>query len=313
MNERKESLEERLAAADFSDRSAIRYSLRRELLDRIARNDPGGGRSRPQWGRFEMFKRPMPAFGLGIFVAALALVLAHPDGRAALAKLPGLLHIGEHTGIFTESQFSSAQLDSLLAASDVSQEKGQSVFQATPYGGWGSTVPPGGDPFIKEVCSLSLAAGMVDHPLLVPTYFHPLLPDRLRFQKAVIMPNGSTMLYFGVGHLETVLMLTSVANGGMVSYMESATTIAEDGSKETTYVQPELEELEVDGRTVTWLKHSEGARWNLGGIAVTKTDTEIGRFLWEQEGWSCALNGKFLTKDEGLKIIASLRTFSVER
>ncbi|MBM4202070.1 MAG: hypothetical protein FJ189_12400 [Gammaproteobacteria bacterium] len=309
MNDRERPLEERLAAMDFSDQSAVRASLRKALLERLVRDEPQAGRTRPTSGRMDMLKRPVPAFGMGVLAAVLLLTLAHPDGRAALARLPGLLHIGEHTAIITEKLFSDAQMDSLVAASDIEQARGERVFQNTPYGGWGGPVPAGREPIIKEVCSLGVAAGLVDFPLLVPTYFHEQLPARLRFQKVVIMPTGSAMLYFGVGRLETVLLLTPVGENGMVTSSESVTTTNADGSMTTRIVQPELEEMQVAGRTVVWQKHSEGARRNLGGAAVAKPEVEIGRFHWEQDGLSCVLNGKFLTRDEGIRIIESLKRY----
>lgn len=309
MIDRDRPLEERLAAMQFSDQSAVRASLRRELLERLVREESGAGRARPFLGRMDMWKRPAPAFGLGVLAAVLLLTLAHPDGRAALARLPGLLHIGEHTTIVTEKMFSDAQMDSLVAASDIRRARGEWVFQNTPYGGWGGPVPAGREPVIREVCSLGVAAGLVDYPLLVPTYFNEKLPDRLRFQKVVIMPTGSAMLYFGVGRLETVLHLTAVGENGMVTSTESVTTKNADGTLTTRIVQPELEEMQVAGRTVVWQKHSEGARRNRGGAAVANPEVEIGRFHWEQDGLSCVLDGLFLTRDEGIRIIESLKKY----
>lgn len=307
MNGSQKSLEERLAAVDFGGQSARRERLRRDLLARLARQDCGKEGVRPARGGVALFRRPLPAFGLGILLAAVSLTLLSPEGRAALAKLPGLLQVGPHTAIVTGEQFSAVQLDSLLAAADARQEKGEWVVQTTPYGNWGSDVPRGGDAFIKEACSLRVAAGLVNYPLLVPTYFNEQIPVRLRFQKAVVMPGGSVRLYFGIGSLETVLQLTPVGESGMITHSESVTISTADGTRALTLVQPELEELQIAGRTVFWQKHSAGVRRNLGGRAVKDTETEIGRFLWEQDGLSCMLNGKFLTKEEGLQIIASLR------
>lgn len=309
MNDGKRSLEERLAATDFSDQSRIRDDLRRDLMRRIAREDREAGSTRSLRGRFEMFRRPIPAFGLGVLAAALLLTLAHPDGRAALAKLPGLLHIGEHTAYDTEKHFSDAQLDSLVSALDVQQQKGEQITQVTPYGGWGGAVPEGGDPYIKEVHSLPIAAGLVDYPLLVPTYFNEKLPPRLRFQKVDVFPDGQSVLYFGVGWMETVIHLIPVGEQGMVSFMETIATRDQNGQMTYTMVEPELQEMQVAGRKVVWKKHDEGARRNLGGVAVERTDVEIGRFLWEQDGLSCVLDGKFLTKEEGVRIIESLTRY----
>lgn len=312
MNDRERPLEERLAAMDFSDHSAVRASLRRDLLERLAREEPRAGRARTTMGRLEMWKRPAPAFGLGVLAAVLLLTLAHPDGRAALARLPGLLHVGEHTALVTEKVFSDAQMDSLVAVSDLDRARGAWVYQDTPYGGWGGPVPEGREPVIREVCSLGVAARLVDFPLLVPTYFHEKLPARLRFQKVVIMPTGSAMLYFGVGRLETMLHLTPVGEGSLVTSSESVTTMNADGTLTTRIVQPELEEMQVAGRTVVWQKHSEGSRRNRGGAAVAQPEVEIGRFHWEQDGLSCVLDGLFLTRDEGIRIIESLKKYGTD-
>ncbi len=309
MNGPRDSLEKRLAATDFSDASAIRDELRRDLLLRVARDHRGAGPARPPRGRFAMFRRPVPAFGLGVLAAALALTLALPEGRAALARLPGLLRIGEHTAIVTERRFSDVQLDSLVGAFNVQQERGQVVSLDTPYGGFGAAVPEGGDPYIKEVCSLSVAAGLVDHPLLVPTYYNERIPATMRFQKAMILPDGMTVLYFGFGSLETVLELVPLSESTLVSSSECTATVGPDGKLVTTLVQPVIEEMAVGGRKVVWQVHSEGSRHNLGGLAVKKTDVEIGRFRWEQDGLSCVLDGKFLTKEEGIRILESLKVY----
>ncbi|MEN8008227.1 MAG: hypothetical protein ABFS42_14495 [Candidatus Krumholzibacteriota bacterium] len=308
MNDERKPLERRLAEADFSDQSVVRETLGRELQRRIDDRETDMNKRYSFPRRFDMFiRRPVPAFGLGIFVALAVLLVAHPDGRAALAKLTHLFQVGEHTYIHEAPGWSDAQLDSVLMYMDERREKGETVFQMTPYGGYGGGVPQGADPYIKEVGSLSLAAGMTDYPLLVPTYFNERIPPRLRFQKAVILPDGSTMLYFGVGPLETMISLARVGGDRSVGYTESRTEIAEDGTRTTVSVTPELEEIEVAGKQVVWQVHSEGMRQNLGGLAVKIPDKVIGRFLWEQDGLSCSLNGKFLTKEEGIKIIESLR------
>lgn len=260
-----------------------------------------------------MLGRPMPAFGLGIVVAATTLTLAHPDGRAALARLPGLLHIGDHTAIVTEGYFTSAQLDSVLAAADLARDRGEIVTLNTPYGGWCGVVPQGKEPCIKEVCSLRLARGLVDSPLLVPTYFHEALPAGFRFQKADVMPAGEVLLYFGVGPLETVLFLSPVGGARSMTYASSDATVSADGRQESTVVPPEVDELLIAGRHVIWQKHDEDTRRARGGLAVAIPDSVIGRFLWEQDGLSCLLDGMFLTRHEGIKIIESLHTYESRR
>ena len=122
------------------------------------------------------------------------------------------------------------------------------------------------------------------------------------------MPNGSIILTLGIGPYETMLMQTPVGEGKSMGHGTSTTITGSDGTRITTGVAPNLEEIEIDGAKVTWMIHDEGTRRNLGKWAAKKTDTVIGKFIWENDGVSYVLNGKLLTKDEGIKIIESLQS-----
>ena len=74
-----------------------------------------------------------------------------------------------------------------------------------------------------------------------------------------------------------------------------------------------MEEIEIDGYHVTWMIHDEGFRKRLGKWAAKETDTIIGRFIWEKDGVSYVLDGRLLTKEEGVKIIESLRPARLEK
>lgn len=253
-----------------------------------------------------MFRKPIPAFSLGIVLTLAVLGMTHPGTKAALAKLQAFFKIGEHTYINEIPALSTAAWDSILTYSDESQERGETYFLYSVYGGMGGAVPPGEDPFVKQVTSLTLAAGLVDYRLPVPTYFDKRIPPRLRFQKAQIMPGGGSMLYFGIGPLETVITCMPVGPERTVGYSESVSTVDKDGVRTMTNVPPDLEELEIDGKQVFFQVHSEGVRRNLGGWSVKFPEKVIGKFLWEDGGLSLTLDGKFLTKEEGIKIIESL-------
>ena len=260
-----------------------------------------------------MFRKPIPAFSLGIFVALAVVALAHPDTQAALSKFLKIFQVGDSTYVYQQGTMGEAAIDSILAASDQNLEKGKSYFLHNVYGGFGGNVPEGADPFIKQTASLSVAAGLVDFPLQVQTYFNDKIPARMRFQKAEIMPNGSALLYFGFGPFETMLMQTPVGDGNTMGFGAGTFTSTAGGVKSMTGIAPSLEEIEIDGQQVTWMIHDEGTRYNLGKWAVKKTETIIGRFIWEKDGVSFILDGRLLTKEEGVKIIESLRPARLEK
>lgn len=260
-----------------------------------------------------MFRKPIPAFSLGIFVALAIVALAHPDTQAALSKFFKSFQVGENTYVHQFGTVEQAYVDSVIAAGNEKVENGEMYFHRNFYGGYGGLVPEDADPFIKQTASLSLAAGLIDFPLQVPTYFNDKIPAMLRFQKAEIMPNGSAFLYFGIGRFETVLMQTPVGDGRSMGYGASTSTVSEDGVKSVTGVAPNMEEVEIDGQKVTWMIHNEGMRNKRGEWADKNPDTIIGSFIWENGGVSYQLDGRMLTKEEGVKIIESLRPIGQEK
>lgn len=307
------SLERRLAELDFSDQSLIRDSLGRELTEKSGLRPGVTGRTSHGNRRWKMFRKPIPAFSLGIFVALAVVALAHPDTQAALSKFLKIFQVGDSTYVYQHGTMGQAAIDSILATSDQNLEKGESYFLHNVYGGFGGNVPRGADPFIKQTASLSLAAGLVDFPLQVQTYFNDKIPARLRFQKAEVLPNGSAILYFGIGPFETMLMQTPVGEGKTMGFGSTKSTTTADGVKSVIGIAPNMEEIEIDGHIATWMIHDEGTRRRLGKWAAKETDTIIGRFIWEKDGVSYILDGRLLTKEEGIKIIESLRSARLEK
>lgn len=303
----KTSLEQRLADLDFSDQSRIKESLGRELAQEQFRRLHQPQISERENRRWNMFRKPVPAFALGILVALAFLAVAHPEGRAALSKIGKFFQLGDNTVFHQQEDYNEAVMDSILASSDKEIEKGEMYFLHNIYGGFGGAVPEGADPYIKQVGSLSLTADMVEFPLMVPTYFNEGIPPRFRFNKSEVMPNASVILYFGIGPYETMLMQTQVGEGASIGFSQSQSTKGADGKIVTSGVVPDMEELTINGMKVTWLIHDENRRRRLGGWAEKKTETAIGKFIWEDEGISYLLDGKFLSLEEGQKIIESLK------
>lgn len=301
------NLEARLTELDLSDQSRVRDSLGWQLKERLASNPPAENTPIPETRRWNMMRRPLPAFVLGILVALVFLAVAHPEGRAALSRVGKFFQLGDNTVFHQQEDFNEAVMDSILASSAKEIEKGEMYFLHNVYGGFGGPVPEGADPYIKQVGSLSLTIEMMEFPLMVPTYFHEGIPPSFRFTKAEVMPNASVILYFGIGPFETMLMQTQVGEGASIGFSQSESTKGPDGQRVTTGIVPDMEELNINGMKVTWLIHDENRRRSLGGWAEKKTETTIGKFIWEHEGISYLLDGKFLSLEEGKKIIESLK------
>ncbi len=303
------ALEKRLQQLDLSDQSQIREAIGQELHHRIFAIPTGSDVDKPDTRRCSMLRNPIPAFILGFVIALAGFSVAHPDTRQALMKLPGFFKVGKSTIFITGGKRVEIASDSFRERSRERIEKGEIFSYGTIYGGYGCGVPEGTDPFLKQTPSLSIAAGLVDRPLVVPTYFHESIEDEFRFRKAEILPNGEAALYFGIGPYETRIFQVPVGENNMVTYGDAKTEINSDGTRTTIYIDPNFEELKVGGKTVYWQIHDAGARRNLGRWAEKHTEKVIGKFVWEDGGVSFALDGRLLTKEEGMKIIESLVPF----
>jgi len=97
-----------------------------------------------------------------------------------------------------------------------------------------------------------------------------------------------------------------------VTYSTSVVETQPDGSRVTTVLEARLEELKIGNMSVFWQAHDQGMRRRLGPWAENNPDIEIGRFYWENDGFSFTLDGRFLTRDEGLKIIESLQPYVLQ-
>ena len=161
-----------------------------------------------------------------------------------------IFQLGDNTFVIQSGTLHGAAIDSILASSDQKLENGESFFLHNDYGGFGGIVLEGEDPFVKQLASLSLTAGLVDFPLLVPTYFHEKIPARFRFQKAEVLPNGSAIIYCGIGPYETMLKQTPVGEGKSMISSETTSTRTADGTVTSTGVAPNMEELEIAGKKV---------------------------------------------------------------
>lgn len=310
MKSNHENLERRLENLDLSDQSQIRPALGRELSQRQSQNQRVKQSPTRRWN---MFRNPLPAFILGFFLALAGFSFAHPDTREALLNIPNFFKIGKSTFVMSGGESNPIADEYFRQRGQEGQEAGTIFAMASIYGGYGCGVPEGADPFMKQTPSLKIAAGLVDRPLLVPTYVHEAIPASMRFQKAEILPDGAVALHFGVGLYETRLMQRPAGPNNMVTYSTSTVEIQEDGTRITKILAPQIEEIAIGDKTVFWQIHDEGTRKNLGRWAIKKTDTVIGKFIWEDGGQSFTLDGRFLTKEEGLKIINSLEPFTASR
>ncbi len=291
MNDNQKALEQCLLDLDLSDQSLIRESVGRELIQRISENQPV---ENPQTRRWNMFRSPLPAFILGFFIALAGFSVAHPDTREMLMNLPNFLKVGKSTFIVSGGQTNPVADDYFHQRGDEGQEAGTIFSMTSIYGGYGCGIPDGADPFMKQTPSLRIAAGLVDRPLIVPTYFNEAIPQRFQFRKAEILPNGAVALHFGVGRYETRITQEPVNHNNSVTYVTTTVEVQADGSRVNTILAPQIEELKVGGKTVFWQVHDKGTRRNLGRWASKYADTIIGKFLWEDGGQSFTLDGRLI-------------------
>jgi hypothetical protein len=312
MTERKDNdtkdLELQLAELDLSEQSEIKDSLRYELQQRIAARRRGAGIVNPYFRRFNMFRKPLPALGLVLVLSMAVLALVHPETLAKLAEYLNVFKTGEHSFVYETGFVGEAAIDSILAQADQELENGRMYMVQNSYGGFSGGVPEGKEPVVREVYSLNIARQLVDYPLQVPTYFNTMIPERLRFSHAQIMPDGSAMLYFGIGPFETMIHYAPVDENR--SFASSASVMVTDstGRQEMHGVTPQLEELQIQGRKVFWQAHDDLSKQELmGRLAEKRPDLVIGEFGWEENGVSYLLDGRMLTREEGIKIIQSLK------
>lgn len=300
------ALERRLAALDLSDRSEIKDSLRHELLQRLTAERRRVENNR-LLGRWDMFRKPLPAMAVGIILGAAILAFGHPITRASIINFIKSFKIGHNTYVIQSGTQGEAEIDAALAELDEKLERGERYILASEYGDWVGAVPEGAEPIIRQLSSLSIAASLVDYPLQVPTYYNERIPARCRFRSAQILPDGGAILHFGIGCWETVLMQLPVGNGRKVAHQDVTMTMNADSTRVMSGVEPQIEEIEIGGKKIVWQIHDKGTRRNLGRWAEQYPDIVIGKFIWEHDGMSYMLDGKLLTREEGLKIIESLR------
>lgn len=232
----------------------------------------------------------------------------HPDTLAKLINYLNVYRIGEHTYVTEFGAVGEANIDSMLVDAYSRVERGETYAVHNSYGGFGGTVPEGREPFVKQLSSLSITTQMVEFPLLVPTYFDKRIPKEFRFQKAQIMPDGSAILYFGLSICETMLRYVPVGENSFYGHSQTTMTIDSTGNRHMQGIIPDLEELEMEGKQVYWQVHNDQWRKQLlGNITDSYQDLVIGKFMWEADGISYTLDGKLLTKEEGIKIIESLK------
>ncbi len=306
-----DGLETRLSNLDFSQQSPIREILKEELADRISDRLPDrNGNVFSMKRTWSMFRNPLPAFVLGFIIALAGFSVAHPGTREAILK--SFFKVGKSTFIISGGQTDPRADEYFRERGRKEEEDGKIFSLASIYGGYACGIEDGADPFMKQTPSLKIAASLVRNPLLVPTYFNEEIPVDYQFRKAEILPNGSSALHFGIGKFETRIMQIPVSNSNSVTYSTSVVETQPDGSRVTTVLEARLEELKIGNMSVFWQAHDQGMRRRLGRWAENNPDIEIGRFYWENDGFSFTLDGRFLTRDEGLKIIKSLQPYVVQ-
>ena len=182
-NGRTGNLEARLTELDLSDQSRVRGSLGRQLKERLASNPPAEITPLPETRRWNMVRRPIPAFVLGILVALVFLAVALPEGRAALSKVGKFFQLGDNTVFHQQEDYNEAVMDSILASSAKEIEKGEIYFLHNIYGGFGDYH---GDDSYRHRVEPQLDQPGVHHHGPVP---HAEVPGKFATMDVMVIPS----------------------------------------------------------------------------------------------------------------------------
>jgi hypothetical protein len=289
---------ESLARLDLAGESRVRESLRERLAQELEGRSTchvARARRRP-W----VLRRPVLATGLGVALALALLAVVTPRTLAALVDRVVMMiekvRVGDHTEIVRSGPQTGAEQAAILERHRQRLRNGQSWFLHTPYGGFGGSVPAGGDPRVQRVSSLDRLRSLTPMTIQAPTCLHRDAP--VVFDHAFVAPDGCVLVFFGSGPNELLLSQFPVGEGRSVAFSRARSRTTPRGEVVTESPELKTEEMALGGHTVVW---------DPGPEPPSPRRTGSSALRWEEDGVSYSLMGRSLTRGEAIDLFLSLR------
>lgn len=284
-------LAEQLTALDWSAESEIRAPLRRRLLAGEAR------RSGPGWWVTRRPIRWRRWWPLPLLALLATLLLALPGGLTAASNsletlvqrvvyqrplLPRVVAVAESEVPGTDFTVHQVGPDQVMVVRDALSpmiyfgQSGEIWVVRTSIGTFGGSALPGQRTSVEYYGSLDRLESAVRHKLWQPGY----LPTGYGFREGVLAPSDAAYIFYGDPTDEIVLVQLQVQQPSHALSDDPLPSFA-------ALLDRPVETVTVDGRVAGWIE---------------------GRGLvWETDETSLLLGGNELTREEALRIAASLR------
>lgn len=298
---------ESLAALDLVGESRVRESLREQLQHAMKERRVRATKAlvRRPW----VARRPLLATELALLLVLGALAVAAPRSLAALvepvARVIERVRVGEGTQILRQAPLSEGDAVIIWERYRRQLGKGESWYQATPYGGFGGAVPIGERATVRRVSHLANLHAATKQ-LQIPTGVHRGEP--VRFDHALLAPGGVALMFFGSGANEVFLSAFPVGDGGSVSYSRGVSRRASDGQLGLESPELKPETISVGGQQVVWdpdpAPPAPKVNWPLTWLFRRQ---ETSALRWEEDGVSYSLMGRSLTREEAVDLFLSRR------
>jgi hypothetical protein len=302
-----------LAGLRLAEESRIRESLRTRLEHGLAqRSDAADSvivRRRP-W----MLRRPLLAGEVAMLAVVIVLAIASPRSLAALAepvvRLIERVRVGDNTILLRTASRSQTEVVESAARHQEDVDAGRTWFVITHYGGFGGGVPPGATPDVQRVSSLERLRASSPTRIHVPTAAHRGEP--LRFDHALVTPDGWVLAFYGSGRDEVMLSQYPVGGGRSVAFSRAHSRTTPEGKVVVESLELKTEEVNLGGQRLVWDPDPEPAsepRSMLLSLALWffSRRQETSALRWEADGVSYSLFGRSLTREEAIDLYLSLR------
>jgi hypothetical protein len=272
-----------LVTLDLSDESRVRTTLRRQLLNRVGKQEerqPHRENSRCAFWQ----RRPLLSLLAVSLVAFLMVALTWPGALAAAAQgIENWVHslkVGQNTSIHqvNPTQANPDQASSpRLPATPIVEQRGDLWIIRTAAGNFAGNVLSGHDAVVYRVHTFGEAQASVPFPLRQPDD----LPSGYTLREAMVTPSAWVFLFYAGPNGEILLAQYPVgrqpSNAG--GYVNSAMV--------GTLTDQPIEAVTLNGQPAAWVEgHS---------------------LMWETDGVSYVLGGATLSLEEAIRIAESLK------
>ena len=304
---------EMLAGLRLDEGSRIRESLRTRLEHGLAQQSDAADRvtvRRRPW----VLRRPLLAAEVALLAAVIVLAIASPRSLAALAapvvRVIERVRVGDSTILQRTASGSQTEVVESAARHQEGVDAGRTWSVITHYGGFGGGVPPGATPDVRRVSSLERLRASSPTRIHIPTAAHRGEP--LRFDHALVTPDGWVLAFYGSGRDEVLLSQYPVGGGRSVAFSRAHSRTTPEGKVVVESPELKTEEINLGGQRLVWDPDPEPAsepRSMLLSLALWffSRPQETSALRWEADGVSYSLFGRSLTREEAIDLYRSLR------